>query len=290
MLWAGQTALKFHGRTVVDEHYNGLALDEAEGDRIAASMGDADVVFMRNHGVMVVGATIAEAWDDLYYLERGLRSAAPGAVHGPEAEDGVAGGRGPHGGTDARGRWRERAAAPGEHPPHAGPRRAGLCNLRLRLLGNLRLRLWSTLSHRLSAVLVLGLLGGCHVLDQTDVPPSLGGALPEVVAKKPPPAPPAGPPPLLTIHFAPGVYYDEELRQAVTAAQARKPDVTFDVVSVVPLVGDTAAQVAAATSQTGDAAEVARAIQALGVAPTHTDLQARTDPGVIEREVRVYVH
>jgi ribulose-5-phosphate 4-epimerase/fuculose-1-phosphate aldolase len=70
LVWAGQTALKFLGRTVVDEDYNGLALDEAEGDRIAASMGDADVVFMRNHGVMVTGLTIAEAWDDLYYLER----------------------------------------------------------------------------------------------------------------------------------------------------------------------------------------------------------------------------
>ena len=68
--WAGQSALKFYGRTVVDEDYNGLAHDETEGDRIAASMGDADVVFMRNHGVMVVGPTIAEAWDDLYYLER----------------------------------------------------------------------------------------------------------------------------------------------------------------------------------------------------------------------------
>jgi ribulose-5-phosphate 4-epimerase/fuculose-1-phosphate aldolase len=70
LLWAGQSALKFWGRTVVDEDYNGLALDEAEGDRIAASMGDADIAFMRNHGVMVVGANIAEAWDDLYYLER----------------------------------------------------------------------------------------------------------------------------------------------------------------------------------------------------------------------------
>jgi ribulose-5-phosphate 4-epimerase/fuculose-1-phosphate aldolase len=70
LVWAGQTALKFYGRTMVDEQYNGLALDNAEGDRIAASIGDADVVFMRNHGVMVLGPTIAEAWDDLYYLER----------------------------------------------------------------------------------------------------------------------------------------------------------------------------------------------------------------------------
>jgi ribulose-5-phosphate 4-epimerase/fuculose-1-phosphate aldolase len=70
LAWAGQSALKFYGRTVVDEKYNGLALDESEGDRIAASIGDADIVFMRNHGVMVVGKTVAEAWDDMYYLER----------------------------------------------------------------------------------------------------------------------------------------------------------------------------------------------------------------------------
>jgi len=70
LVWAGQSALKFYGRTAVDEAYNGLALDEAEGDRIAAAMGEADIVFMRNHGVMVVGPTIAEAFDDLYYLER----------------------------------------------------------------------------------------------------------------------------------------------------------------------------------------------------------------------------
>ena len=35
-----------------------------------AALGDADIVFLKNHGVMVVGASAAEAWDDLYYLER----------------------------------------------------------------------------------------------------------------------------------------------------------------------------------------------------------------------------
>lgn len=70
LVWAGQSSLKFYGRTAVDEDYNGLALDESEGDRIAAAMGGSDILFMRNHGVMVVGPTIAEAWDDLYYLER----------------------------------------------------------------------------------------------------------------------------------------------------------------------------------------------------------------------------
>ncbi|HEY4067485.1 MAG TPA: aldolase [Burkholderiaceae bacterium] len=70
LVWAGQTALKFYGRTAVDDHYNGLALDNSEGDRIAQAMGDADVVFLKNHGVIVTGPTLAEAWDDLYYLER----------------------------------------------------------------------------------------------------------------------------------------------------------------------------------------------------------------------------
>ena len=70
LIFAGQTSLKFYGRTAVDANYNGLALDEREGDRIAAAVGDADIVFMKHHGVLVLAPTIAEAWDDLYYLER----------------------------------------------------------------------------------------------------------------------------------------------------------------------------------------------------------------------------
>lgn len=70
LVYAGQTALKFYGRVAVDDNYNGLALDEREGDRIAAVLGDKDIIFMRNHGVMVCAPNIAEAWDDLYYLER----------------------------------------------------------------------------------------------------------------------------------------------------------------------------------------------------------------------------
>ncbi len=69
-----QTAMRFHGRLAVDAHYNGLALDAAEGERIARAMGGADVVFLANHGVVVCGPQLAHAYDDLYYLERACQA------------------------------------------------------------------------------------------------------------------------------------------------------------------------------------------------------------------------
>jgi ribulose-5-phosphate 4-epimerase/fuculose-1-phosphate aldolase len=65
-----QTAMRFVGRIAIDAHYNGLALDISEGERIAHAMGKADVAFLGNHGVVVCGARLCDAYDDLYYLER----------------------------------------------------------------------------------------------------------------------------------------------------------------------------------------------------------------------------
>jgi ribulose-5-phosphate 4-epimerase/fuculose-1-phosphate aldolase len=65
-----QNAMRFHGRIAVDAHYNGLALDAREGERIAAAMNGADVAFLGNHGVVVCGERLAWAYDDLYILER----------------------------------------------------------------------------------------------------------------------------------------------------------------------------------------------------------------------------
>ena len=42
----------------------------AEGDRIAATLGNKSAVLMGAHGVLVTGSTVASAYDDLYYLER----------------------------------------------------------------------------------------------------------------------------------------------------------------------------------------------------------------------------
>lgn len=65
-----QNAMRFHARVAVDSRYNGLALDACEGERIARVMAGRDVAFLGSHGVVVCGARIAHAYDDLYYLER----------------------------------------------------------------------------------------------------------------------------------------------------------------------------------------------------------------------------
>jgi ribulose-5-phosphate 4-epimerase/fuculose-1-phosphate aldolase len=61
----------FHNRHVVDDHFGGMAF-EAEGARCAAMLADPKVfaMVMGNHGVLIIGATVAEAFNRLYYFER----------------------------------------------------------------------------------------------------------------------------------------------------------------------------------------------------------------------------
>ncbi len=68
-----QNALRFHGRIAWDEHYNGLVQDAGEGDRLAALLGDRNVMFLANHGVITAAPTVGLAFDDLYYLEQAAR-------------------------------------------------------------------------------------------------------------------------------------------------------------------------------------------------------------------------
>lgn len=65
-----QNALMFHDRIAYDDEYHGLALDSDEGDRLVAALGNRSVMFMASHGILVTGPTVADAFSDLYYLER----------------------------------------------------------------------------------------------------------------------------------------------------------------------------------------------------------------------------
>lgn len=73
---AHQTAVKFYGRTAYQKSFGGLALSGEEGSRLAQLESDTeniDITFLANHGVVVSGASVAMAFDDLYYLERACR-------------------------------------------------------------------------------------------------------------------------------------------------------------------------------------------------------------------------
>jgi ribulose-5-phosphate 4-epimerase/fuculose-1-phosphate aldolase len=50
--------------------YNGLALDYAEGERLARALGDRSVLVLRNHGVLVTARSLAQAFERLYFFER----------------------------------------------------------------------------------------------------------------------------------------------------------------------------------------------------------------------------
>lgn len=74
LLPCSQTAAFFAGQVAYDDGYTGLADTIAEGERLARALGGRQVLFMKNHGVLVVGETIAQAYRRLYKLERVCRA------------------------------------------------------------------------------------------------------------------------------------------------------------------------------------------------------------------------
>jgi len=139
-------------------------------------------------------------------------------------------------------------------------------------------------------LLIVAVLPGCSLIDQNTFNPA-ARAVPVI-----PPAPVVaavpvspGPPPLLTLQ--PGQPAQDAVRQAVAAAQRRKPGVVFDVVAMVPAgtAADSEAADSQAASSSAEAGIVARAITAQGVPPSRVRLFARPEAGLTAREVRVYV-
>lgn len=70
ILMVHQNSLRFYKRTAYDNNYSGIALAFEEGQRLGTVLGDNDVMFMGNHGVLAVASTISVAFDLLYFLER----------------------------------------------------------------------------------------------------------------------------------------------------------------------------------------------------------------------------
>jgi ribulose-5-phosphate 4-epimerase/fuculose-1-phosphate aldolase len=52
-------------------NFAGMALCEEEGERVARLLGEGrTVLLLANHGVLVTGASVAAAFDEMYYFER----------------------------------------------------------------------------------------------------------------------------------------------------------------------------------------------------------------------------
>lgn len=73
---AEQNALMFHGKVAYTTEYDGLWPDNLEqGRRMAEALGEHNtVLFLRNHGAIVVGETVGEAYTGVYTLERTARA------------------------------------------------------------------------------------------------------------------------------------------------------------------------------------------------------------------------
>jgi len=68
-----QNAMRFYARHAIDDGYDGMGLGD-EAERLTTRLGDNRVLVMGSHGVMVVGESIARAFDELFYFERACRN------------------------------------------------------------------------------------------------------------------------------------------------------------------------------------------------------------------------
>lgn len=73
MAFAHQNDMALAERIAYDHEFNGIALTDEEGDRIAGVLGDRTILLMGSHGVTVVGPTIHDAFDELYMAEQTCR-------------------------------------------------------------------------------------------------------------------------------------------------------------------------------------------------------------------------
>ncbi|HLR13995.1 MAG TPA: class II aldolase/adducin family protein [Burkholderiaceae bacterium] len=70
MPFAHQNDMFLNSRIAYDDDYQGFALSDEEGKRVAGILGEKTILVMGSHGVTVVGPSIADAFDELYFAER----------------------------------------------------------------------------------------------------------------------------------------------------------------------------------------------------------------------------
>jgi ribulose-5-phosphate 4-epimerase/fuculose-1-phosphate aldolase len=69
-----QNTARFYNRVAYDLGYEGMATSDAEGERLARLLGNRKTMMLGNHGVLIAAPSVAEAFDELYYLERACQT------------------------------------------------------------------------------------------------------------------------------------------------------------------------------------------------------------------------
>jgi ribulose-5-phosphate 4-epimerase/fuculose-1-phosphate aldolase len=67
-----QTAMRF--AKVAYHDYESVAIELDERDRLVADLGGDEVMILRNHGLLTVGADISQAFNAMYWLEMACRA------------------------------------------------------------------------------------------------------------------------------------------------------------------------------------------------------------------------
>lgn len=65
---------RFYGDLAIDPDCGGIADDAAEGARIAAALGGCSTLLMANHGLTCTGASVAQAFEQLYFFEKAAQT------------------------------------------------------------------------------------------------------------------------------------------------------------------------------------------------------------------------
>jgi ribulose-5-phosphate 4-epimerase/fuculose-1-phosphate aldolase len=73
LLPISQHALKFYGKLAYHD-YEGIALELGERERLVRDLGSCKAMILRNHGLLAAGATAAEAFHEIYFLERACQA------------------------------------------------------------------------------------------------------------------------------------------------------------------------------------------------------------------------
>lgn len=69
LLYTNQDSMMFYGHTGYHD-FEGIALNLEERERLVNDLGDNKVMILRNHGLMTTGHTVADAWVQMYFLEK----------------------------------------------------------------------------------------------------------------------------------------------------------------------------------------------------------------------------